>query len=225
MYRGRRRYRRRRRRLFRVGYDRTGGFYRGKNIGRELKYLDHSQQTAVVIPDNAINLEPTIVNAPQGTGKSARIGQNWVIKSITFRYHALIPTNVTAADNHDSVAIYIIWDKQANGGAPVGAQFLDFDLSGADQSFRNLENVQRFVVLKKITFDLRVAGAAYDGIDHQLFFNDRSGSCHIKCNIPIYSSATDNDLAGIKSNNIAIMAISRHGIVRISHMVRVRFVG
>ena len=94
-----------------------------------------------------------------------------------------------------------------------------------NQSFRNLSNVNRFVILGTRKISLFCTAASGDGVTQDLFFKNIDGQLAINVNIPLEFSAETGALTEIRSNNIGIAAISRHGIMKIKFANRVRFVG
>ena len=162
----RKRYRgRKRKRYFRKGYDRVGGFY-GRNrkrrkfgLGRpEKKFFDEQINVTEIAQGGAFintNTVPTtntstIVDIGQGVSESQRIGRKCTITNIhmklNFRWKTDSATTMTETGQLPSevVRMIIFWDKQCNGTAITATQLLETDDYNA---FRQLANKMRFRVL------------------------------------------------------------------------------
>ncbi len=213
MYR-RRRYRRKRR----YSNRRTGGW-----LGRELKFHDEDNELQLVGTAGLI-VNASFINIAQGTKQSERIGRIMTMKSLHIRYHVLMDTQTSVIVNHDHIVLYVYLDRQCNGAAATPAQILD--IVGKAQSFRNLENIQRFKILARREHTLHVTGASGDGTTQDLFFNEKFGKIDINLGaLKVYFSGTTGALSEIKSNNIGFLCISEHGRLDFSYHARVRFTG
>ena len=133
----RRRYGKRKR-IFRRGYNRTGGFYGratkrrrfARRIGRrpESKFLDLSlsdtslaASAQFLVKTGAVEATTQTLNdIAVGTGESQRIGRKLTITKILIR----LGVEFTAAQSsdllqarvtHETIRVMLYWDKQANG--------------------------------------------------------------------------------------------------------------
>ena len=228
----RRRSRKRKRgRAFRPGFDRTGGFYGRFNKKRKLtasytekKFLDMNLNdasiTAVGTFPTATGVEGlanTIVDLPQGTGESARIGRKCTITNIHARFNfeflaansatTLVQANIA----HETIRLLVGHDKQCNGTGPAAADILEID---EYNSFRNLANSKRFSILyDKIWAWNTSAISEGNGTNRssERVVTDYQVNVNIKCFIPIEYSSTTGALSEIRSNNLFVMIWSKHG--------------
>lgn len=248
MYRRRRRFSRKRKR-FRRGYDRTGGFY-GRYSGHkrrrqllEKKFLDFDIGTVstpipVVVAGTILNTG-TFLIITQGNGESQRIGRKCIIKNINWRIDiqtaigirgeqdgATMDTNQELYGSRLRIILYL--DKQANGAATGVAEILE---GGLYNDWRNLENINRFIILKDIQrpFNNRnIMGGAYDGTTNQYVISNTIDRINIqwKGNLPIEYNATSGIMATIRSYNIGALIIGdQSSAMEMVSTVRVRFIG
>lgn len=201
------------------GYLRTGGSY-GRFSGGpagELKFFD----TAISFTADATGEVPAtgqLCLIPQGTGESARIGRNVVIKSIQLRLGAdFVPGG--AANASTNLNLYVMQDTQANGAAAgVTDIFTGTNLTSA---LINLDNSQRFKILKKIRMNLTSAAGvttAYNSVNKTIdYFR--------KCHIPMDFSSTTGAITEIRSNNVFLVAGSSDSddLIAVTGNARVRF--
>lgn len=194
------------RRLVVPGKTRTGGFYGRYNKPRsaggdnELKFLDTAlnfsiDATGEVPATGQLNL------IPQDDTQSGRIGKKVVVKKVQVQAQlSFVPAS--AANAVVLGHIYVVLDTQCNGAAAAVTDVLtSATMNGA---MRNLDNTERFRVLKHHVFSFNaMAGAttAYNSMIKNLAFN-------IPCDIPIIfdNSATTGAITTIRSNNIFLLA-------------------
>lgn len=226
MYGRRRRgFRRTGRKRFRRGYNRTSGYYGRYNKRRrvgtlkiEKKFLDMQPSITGGIGTSGtfmantgvVATTTTIVDIPQGTGESQRIGRKCTITNLHCKFilsfDGAAETNTTAATfTHDTVRCMIFWDKQCNGTAATAV-----DLLNADNwhSYRNLANSKRFNILYDKTRSYNCNALAYgDGATNasRQIHRDFHFSVNKKVFIPIEYSSTTGGLTEISSNNIGII--------------------
>jgi len=181
------------------GYQRVGGYY-GRFAGRnaEKKFFDTSlafsmDATGEVPATGQLNL------IPQGVGESARIGRKALVKSIQIRGEAIY---LPGADTVGCVTgyIYVVVDTQCNGAAASVTNVLTS--TNLKVALSNVENSQRFKILKRIQFTLHsqagVSGAYSRAAQPIEFYK--------KCNIPINFDADTGVISEIRSNNIFLIA-------------------
>lgn len=229
----RRNGRKRKRRSFRRGYDRTGGFYgrsrkrrRTNGYGRvEKKFYDITADEPTIATGGQFVdvasagpsiLSNTLVDIPQGTGESERIGRKCTITALRARlnFEFLVATSTStgqANSAHDTIRLMIIWDKQCNGTQAVNLDVLE---TNDYNSYRNLSNIKRFHMLHdRIYVWNTTAVAAGDGTtnDSERVVRDYQVKVNKKLFIPIEYDGTTGALTEIKSNNILILIMSKHG--------------
>jgi len=182
---------------------RTGGYtgrFSGK--GAELKFFDTAisftiDATGEVPASGQLNL------IPQGVTESTRIGRKCTLKSIALNL-GMSYSPGAAAVMSDISTIMLVQDTQTNGAAAAIADVLQGGGGTISTAFRNLENSDRFRVLKtwKHTWqpDAGVT-TAYNSSRKRIQFFKR-------CSIPIDfdSTASTGAIGTIRSNNVFLLA-------------------
>ncbi len=211
-------YRRRYRRSFRRG--RFGGRRNGRQMFRrpELKFLDTTE--ASFTPATTGNVSATVVQARLGTGSSQRIGRQIAVRSIHVKLMCVLPTTTAGANASDSMSVWVVLDKQCNG-----ATFTFANLFGSDiLDHRNLDNVRRFKVLKKVSFNIAGAGFAGDGTTNDVGNRVKYFEIHLSnVYIPIDFDADAGTIADMTSNNIAVVTVSQLGVATMAFITRIRY--
>ncbi len=214
------------------GYLKTSGFYgRYKTPTRmkaamdlvEYKFKDTTVDFSSVATTGEVS--GSICLIPQGDTESERDGRKCVIKSIWTRLHFFMPVlNAipTTVNSHEVVKVWCIHDKQANGSVPAATEFLQ---DTEWDTFRNLQNIDRFEILWVRQFSFNPVAGAGDGVATDWTYNTQHINIYKKVNIPIEYSGTTGSIGTIKSHNIFYVAISEKGLVFCNGRTRVRFVG
>ncbi len=195
------------RKPFRRGYNRTAGFYGRFAQGGELKFHD------VVIDQSAISATGDIaidsaVKIAQGTTEKTRIGRKATIRSINWRFEVNRPTGTDLGTGDEFVRVILYLDKQCNGATAAVTDILE---SANYQSFNNLANKSRFRTLMDRGYDINVESSSGNGTANDLSARLISDTFFKKCNIPIEWDNTAGAITEIKSNNIAVLVISKDG--------------
>lgn len=151
---------------------RSGPYYSlGRNVGHvdpvypppEIKTVDNGADgavpatppVAVVIPSAGATV--FLNDIANGTGGNARVGISAVIRSCSYRFEVKLPA-VTAPDLVPcSGRVMLVWDRQPNGQASPAA-FSDIFEDQTYLSFLNINNNQRFVILRNQQFSLSPNG-------------------------------------------------------------------
>ncbi len=215
------------RRTFKKGYNRTSGYYgRYNKKGRkfrhpELKFHDLALTDAVIAANGSI-LSASVNVIAQGTGESQRIGRKCNIESISWRFAIDISAGASPTASDDIVRVILYLDKQCNGSQPGVTEILNLD---DVQSFRNLENKNRFRFLMDRTYAMNANAGGGDGTTVDSFAKTITGKFHKRINIPIEYNSTVGSLTEIRSNNIGVMLLSRSGVCGFDSQMRVRFSG
>jgi len=89
-----------------------------------------------------------------GADFNTRVGNRIVMKSVNLR---MLFTNEAAMVSRQPIRLMLVYDRQANGAAPVITDILD---SAAMSSQKNVANRDRFLVLRDMVFDMNSFGAA-----------------------------------------------------------------
>ncbi len=210
------------------GFTRRTGFYgrfgpagtRGSAPG-ELKFFDTtkaftaSSATGVIL-NNSLNL------IPQGVTESERVGRKCTIRGLYIKGIMKLLNAGTAATVSETYRLIVYLDKQANGAAATVTDILE---SADVNSFRNLANSQRFVILSDQVDNISAtAGAGNGTTDNFAEVQKAIGCAKPKLNVPIEFSSTTGALTEIKSNNIGVLIIGETGTnTNIEYIARVRF--
>lgn len=160
---------------------RFSGLRRYPQAGIETKFLDTTQvATALPAPPASATwagldtIQPPALcfNAPvQGTGASNREGRKITMQSlqITGLVSCVAQADQTAADTLPVIKLWVVLDKQTNGGTASG---IDSELVYTNPSatvlgglnpLRNMLYTKRYKVLKEIEIDLQQFALTYDG--------------------------------------------------------------
>lgn len=205
-------------RKMRAGYNRTGGLYRlGRRSGTEYKFFD-----TFVAPD-AIGSEGEILQSfnliPQTTAANGRIGREVMVRSIdvTLTMEAAAASTI---DNLIRVVLYL--DKQSNGAAAEVAQILNLSNDIPPLvAHPNLENSQRFVILKDSLFVVpvraaqRTRGTTVDDVVTTNNTANIQGSTirrmKKRLSLPITFSDGAVSMTSVKTNNLGLLLVSTDG--------------
>lgn len=189
------------------------------SLGEEIKYHEISFGQSITTTGVILG-SPTSLNLiPQGDSDINRHGNKLTITQINLR-----GTVNTIADTLPAyVRMALILDKQANGAYPSYSDI--YKTNTSVHSYLNLNNKDRFTVLKEWTFTLN-APLMFDGADAYYGITKKKISYSKSCNIEIAFGSSGNAITDMRSNNLLVSAIcdSADG-VRIDMLNRVRFVG
>lgn len=209
-----------RRRMIVPGYTRSSGAYgRYNGCGAEMKFFDTAISFAC---DNTAEVPATgqLCLIPQGDTSSTRDGRQATIRSIQLRLMGNFAPGA-AATPFTIIKLFVILDKQCNGAAATQTDI--FTSSAVNTAMFNLDNSDRFVILKQWTKVLNpLAGAttAYNAVTFAIEW-------YKKVNIPIIWNSTAGAITEIRSNNIFLYAgaYNSDDTVTITGTCRLRFQG
>lgn len=191
----------------------------------EFKFKDTDIGSANVASTGAII--STLNEVDQGTGVSGRNGRKISITKLDIQLELSLASSsnatLSAVSNSDVIRIIVYLDKQANAATAANTDIL----ATADyNSFRNLENKERFRVLADQYASLR-SDVSHDGTNYfsGKFFSERIHiSKKFKKAISIEYKGTGNGIADITSNNIGILYITENGALTVIGNSRIRYV-
>jgi len=193
------------------GVVRTSGAYRRSSPGSvEKKYYDVHREVPGTSMDTGFMIQLNTV--PQGTGDTQRIGNKMTIKNINVRYRYRLDT---AVNRGCVLRVMLVQDLQCNGEEAETGDILDGWFDQAEppvfqppniQSFRNLDNDERFKILydkfTTVNHDLVTsAGASDQAVSTVKKINK-------KCSIPINFNNTTGAITEIRSNNIFLFLMT-----------------
>lgn len=199
-----------------------GAYMRSAPGSFEKKYLDTVFAAASIPAVGAFSTSWNLI--PQGTTKNTRIGNKCTAVNINAHGQLTLLTQAANSVVGDKVRWIILVDKQANGATVGAVSDVIQTMPGATtdlNSFRNMDNVDRFVILKDKTYVLNQAtqnGALGSNVTtRELKFNK-------KCQIPLEFSSTTGAITEVRSNNILCMLISLgNNLTQFALTVRVKF--
>ncbi len=188
----------------------------------ELKFHDVDLDDAVVANGGTVTATVNII--PQGVEEAQRVGRKCVIRNIMWRYNLNLPVQADVADlsGGDIVRVIMYLDRQANKATAAVTDLLEV----ADfQSFNNLGNKGRFLVLHDNVINLNRAVSMTDGTNTASSPQVVSGGHTFfkKCNIPIEFTGATGAIGEITSNNIGVILISSSGIAGFGSKIRLRY--
>ncbi len=194
---------------------------RRASLSVEKKFHDVDVDDASV--NTAGTVTATVNIIAQGVTESERVGRKCTITNINVRYTIVLPEIDAAATPGPGDVCRVIFfvDKQANGAAAAVTDILE---TADYQSFNNLSNSSRFRVLMDRSHALSYTSMASDGA--ALVSNadiTEEYSFYKECSIPIEFSSTTGAIGEIRSNNIAMMVISRTAATGFFSKWRLRF--
>lgn len=209
------------RRKMRSGYNRTGGLYRlGGRSNTEYKFFDTILAPASIPASGEILDSINLV--PQSTSAFGRIGREVSVKSVDVVV-TLDASKDSKKDNFVRVMLYL--DKQANGAAATVEQVLNLSNASIPPllAYPNLENSQRFIILKDALFSVPLRGISKATIvrdmeDAITGFNvtDVIPGATIRrmrkrLNLPITFNDGAVSLTSVKSNNLGMLFVATNG--------------
>lgn len=206
---------------------RTGGF-----IGMENKFVDYSYSSTVSNAWTADNPTTTdcISAVAQGDGESSRDGRAYSINSVHIHGTVLHPVDTDKATpiDGDAMRIVVVHDSQTNGAEVTATEVMDAGASVDWLAFRNLQFTSRFKVLFDETIVINPVGTAGQDADNfNTGINVRHFSFNKKFKTPlkVNCNATTAVVGAIVDNSIAVLAITKAGILILQYESRVRFSG
>ena len=153
-----------------------------------------------------------------GSGESQRVGRKVTLKNIYLHGELVLPSTNSVTLCTDQFRMIVFVDKQANG---VIAGVTDLLQTATINSFRNLANQERFVVLKDKFYDISAqttsnASTTTGGTSYHI-------KMYKKLDLPIEYSGANGTIGEIKSNNLVMLCISRLGACTFQYTARMRY--
>jgi len=140
-----------------------------------------------------------------------------------FKGELELQAQTSTSDAHDTVRIIVYWDQQTNGAAATPLDILE---SLSVNAFRNLANSKRFKILFDKKYHMNTGAATVVASAIVTAPVTRVIQYYINMRIPIEFDSTAGIISEIKSNNLAVLYISKHGnITKVQGKFRIRFTG
>ncbi len=169
----------------------------------------------------------------QGDGESQRDGRVYYIHEVYVTGTVNIAASESqAAPNADVVCrLAMVWDKQTNG-AQLNAEDVFLTVAASDDidSYRNLQQVQRFSVLQDKKIRIPVANTVTNEGAANLFSNGAivvpfKMSYKFRVPLKVTCSGTTAAIASITDNSIHIIGTATATTAQLSYTSRCRFTG
>ena len=177
---------------------RTGGYIglEKKFVDQELDDTDVTETGQVVGPIGAV---------AQGNGDSQRIGRKQFLHSLFIRGYITEPAQATSNEADNWFMIALVLDRQTNEADMTLAQLY----AGTPHwlSWRNLENSERFQILKQKMIHAPPKAAITAGADginssYALTQNKFEMMCHFKKPLLLNYSGTSADISDLPQNSL-----------------------
>lgn len=214
------------------GVTRTAGAYR-RSLPKsgETKYNDCAIQTiasATWANVTQVSVSPTAAGAvnpvntqslcaiSQGTTDHQRIGNKITIYQIRCRFLASFNSNANDFSAM-SFRLCLVLDKQANGAQAVGADVFETQAAGASDylSFANMDNTDRFVILKDKTIHMQAGSEA--GFSSKIIKMNHK----LKGGCTINFSSVLGAVTELRSNNLFLLIGNQNNNITITGFTRV----
>ncbi len=209
---------------------RIGGF-----VGIETKFVDY-ERTALTV-DNAWagnELDDTtalaVSSIAQGDGESQRDGRKCELLSCHLKGTATLASNEAQANPGESTVLRLILvlDKQTNG-AQLNAEDVVTATTLDVNAWRNLQNSQRFRILKDVRMDINFTQHTQEAVNDFSYANQvKSWEMHVVFKKPIVVNHTGTTavVTSIADNSIHLIGVSTSTAqCVINYVSRVRFRG
>ncbi len=210
---------------------RVGGF-----IGMEKKFLDTTSTTTAFTTAWAI-LAPTAgvtncLSCPtQGTSESERDGRVYTIHSVHVRMTvtSVSTESQTAPVSPVAYRVCLVWDTQTNGAAITGTSVMDAGATEDLDSFRNLQNSKRFIILGDTGHVVAVRPGTNEGAIN-LFASSSFLRVHkfnksFSKGIKVRCTGTTNNVSSVSDNSLSLIGLASLTAVTYTFETRVRFTG
>lgn len=166
--------------------------------GPELKFFD-TANTFTFDSTGEVPATGQLSLIRQGAGESQRIGRKCVVKSIFIRGRVTL-TPGAGAVAATTVYLYVVQDTQCNGAAAGATDVLTS--TAFNSAFRNLDNSERFKILKRFTVTLNVTAGVTTAYNNMTQAIEWYG----KCSIPLEFGADTGAVSDLRTNNIFFLA-------------------
>lgn len=226
-------------------YRRFRGLPRATGLGIETKYFDTALQSNLPVPaattawtGNEMNPATVLcLNAPtQGTGASNREGRYITMESLQINGLVQISAQAdqTAADVAPVIKLWVVLDRQTNGGTATG---LDSEnvytnpagtLLGGVTPLRNMLYSKRYKVLKEIELDLGQMMLSWDGTNMEQEGWHKCFDCFISLKgIKTEYFGNAGTVADITNNGLFVVGVVSTATVTagLTYNARLRFRG
>lgn len=184
---------------------------------QEKKFLDTSIQNTADVSAGVII--PSLNLIPQGVTDVTRVGNKVTLTKVNLRGLAAMEDFGTAAFSGGVLRTILFIDKQTNGAT---AAVLDILRTAAVLSFRNMDNLDRFIILDDTTIRVPIESA---NVLHTAI-SRFPWSVNKKINVDVHFSGTTGAITELRSSNIGLLYIADLAVVDAAILgnARVKFV-
>lgn len=189
---------------------------------QEIKFFDTAtSQTPVAATGNIVSSSLCLVQ--QGDTSSSRDGKRITLKGLYFKGTSRLPAATSGSSSADLIRVVIYLDKQSNGAAATIANiFSTTDIN----SFRNVDNSKRFVILYDEVKKLQAAGVGTGATPNTVTGEDLVyWKAYVPfTEFPLNYDASTGAITDLTSGNIGVAAFSELGLANLNFNARLRFV-
>lgn len=167
----------------------------------ELKNFDRALSFTF---DNTAEVPSTgdaLVSIPLGDSGTSRDGRRVIIKSLQIQGSLTLSQGTTNTERAVLCYMYVVQDTQCNGASPAVTDVLTS--ASLNDALVNLDNSNRFKILKKFVYNLQPTYTSYPDETGVVIKNL---SYYRKCRIPINFDGTTDAITSLTSNNIFLIA-------------------
>lgn len=171
----------------------------------EKKYVDYPLQHQDA--STAGRVYGDILTIAAGTGINQRIGNKITVVNVNFRGRIMSAAQTATASAYldgERVRVMWFWDTQANGTVPKVTDVLQ---TAEIDSFRNMEQAPRFVILKDKTYVFNATDLPGADSQARIPVVTREHKFAWKGQSPIHYGTVGQDTAGIRANNLCLLVI------------------
>jgi len=192
--------------------------------GPDKKYKDYNfQQGPISATGNIFLLNGGII---QGDADTERTGNHLTMTNISIHGEiwmvATTAINVTDASFNDDVRVLIVYDKQTNGAplTTIGELLTTTNIN----SFRNMDTLERFIVLKDKKVKIGCVGSFTGGVQAMRFSTGRSlFKFNKKVALPVDYAGAPGAIADIKTGALYCIVVSENANASCDLWSRVKY--
>jgi len=135
----------------------TGSWGRFSGRNSEWKYFDLIQNPIALASPAGLGWNLNC-DLPAGTGASERVGRKVTLKSVNLKLGMLMGDSTSSLDSTEVYRVILCVDRQANGNSALITDVLE--APSTYQSFANMNNCERFKILRDKTYTINRGTAA-----------------------------------------------------------------
>lgn len=202
----------------------------------EQKFRDNTYQQAIATELSTAMADPGPNTRPlnglqEGTDQSERIGRISYVSSIHVHGHVQFPAEVFGGPGGGTTSkarLVLVVDKQANAAQMSAVDYLA-NITGTlydTEAFANLQNSDRFMLLRDLVIDEGSKGLTHDGTNYvsQAILKSFQINHYFRTPLKVFHQTAGTDtFSSIRRNQIHLIAIGHKASIILSYNARVRF--